>query len=305
MQQFQFENVESYSNDLGEETSRFRLQGLTQGQALTIGNTLRRVLLTELEGTAITAVRIKGVNNEFATIPGVREDVLEILLNLKQIKFKGIIEKPFLTSLSITGPQLIAATHFGLPPTLSLLTPNHYIATISEQMDLELELKVESGTGYRTLDEDLQYNSKDFLNIDAFFTPVKNVNYEIRDSYKVDEKITETLDLEIVTDGSITPVEALNKSAHILQTLFGALIIDESNKTVDAVPENETKLNVLIEELQLSVRAYNCLKRVNIQTIADLMQYSVKDLKEIKNFGQKSANEVVKKLSDRFDICLR
>jgi DNA-directed RNA polymerase subunit alpha len=113
------------------------------------------------------------------------------------------------------------------------------------------------------------------------------------------------LDLEIVTDGSITPVEALNKSAHILQTLFGALIIDESNKTVDAVPENETKLNVLIEELQLSVRAYNCLKRVNIQTIADLMQYSVKDLKEIKNFGQKSANEVVKKLSDRFDICLR
>jgi DNA-directed RNA polymerase subunit alpha len=305
MQQFQFENVESYSNDLGEETSRFRLQGLTQGQALTIGNTLRRVLLTELEGTAITAVRIKGVNNEFATIPGVREDVLEILLNLKQIKFKGIIEKPFLTSLSITGPQLIAATHFCLPPTLSLLTPNHYIATISEQMDLELELKVESGTGYRTLDEDLQYNSKDFLNIDAFFTPVKNVNYEIRDSYKVDEKITETLDLEIVTDGSITPVEALNKSAHILQTLFGALIIDESNKTVDAVPENETKLNVLIEELQLSVRAYNCLKRVNIQTIADLMQYSVKDLKEIKNFGQKSANEVVKKLSDRFDICLR
>jgi DNA-directed RNA polymerase subunit alpha len=151
------------------------------------------------------------------------------------------------------------------------------------------------------------YNTilKIFLNIDAFFTPVKNVNYEIRDSYKVDEKITETLDLEIVTDGSITPVEALNKSAHILQTLFGALIIDESNKTVDAVPENETKLNVLIEELQLSVRAYNCLKRVNIQTIADLMQYSVKDLKEIKNFGQKSANEVVKKLSDRFDICLR
>merc|ERR1712021_198522 len=151
-------------------------------------------------------------------------------------------------------------------------------------MNLELELKIESGTGYRTLDEGLQDNSKDFL--------------------KVDEKITEILDLEIVTDGSITPLEALNKSANILQTLFGALIIDESKNIIDSVAENETELDVLIEELQLSVRAYNCLKRVNIRTIADLVQYSVKELKEIKNFGQKSANEVVKKLSDRFDICL-
>merc|ERR1712174_173292 len=127
-QQFQFEKVESCSNDLGEQTSRFRLQGLAQGQGLTIGNTLRRVLLTKLEGTAITAVRINGVNNEFATIPGVREDVLEILLNLKQIKFKGLLEKPFLTNLSISGPQLIAATHIGLPSTLTLINPNHYIA---------------------------------------------------------------------------------------------------------------------------------------------------------------------------------
>lgn len=304
MQQFQFETIESYSNDLQEQTSRFRLQGLAQGQGLTIGNTLRRVLLAELEGTAITAVQIKGINNEFATIPGVREDVLEILLNLKQIKFKGLLEKPFLTNLSIFGPQLIAATHIGLPSTLTLINPNHYIATIAEHMNLELELKIESGTGYRTLDEGLQNNSKDFLNIDAFFTPVKNVNYEIRDSYKVDEKITEILDLEIVTDGSITPLEALNKSANILQTLFGALIIDESKNIIDSVAENETELDVLIEELQLSVRAYNCLKRMNIRTIADLVQYSVKELKEIKNFGQKSANEVVKKLSDRFDICL-
>merc|ERR1712194_347605 len=220
----------------------------------------------------------------FATIPGVREDVLEILLNLKQIKFKGLLEKPFLTNLSIFGPQLIAGTHIGLPSTLTLINPNHYIATIAEHMNLELELKIESGTGYRTLDEGLQDNSKDFLNID--------------------EKITEILDLEIVTDGSITPLEALNKSANILQTLFGALIIDESKNIIDSVAENETELDVLIEELQLSVRAYNCLKRVNIRTIADLVQYSVKELKEIKNFGQKSANEVVKKLSDRFDICL-
>ena len=165
MQQFQFEKVESCSNDLGEQTSRFRLQGLAQGQGLTIGNTLRRVLLTELEGTAITAVQIKGINNEFATIPGVREDVLEILLNLKQIKFQGLLETPFLTSIVLKGPQLVTADHIVLPPTLNILNPNHYIATISEQTNLELELKIESGTGYLVLNDDTQSNSNDFLNV--------------------------------------------------------------------------------------------------------------------------------------------
>jgi DNA-directed RNA polymerase subunit alpha len=302
MQQFQFEKVESCSNDLGEQTSRFRLQGLAQGQGLTIGNTLRRVLLTELEGTAITAVQIKGINNEFATIPGVREDVLEILLNLKQIKFQGLLETAFLTSIVLKGPQLVTADHLELPP--NILNPNHYIATISEQTNLELELKIESGTGYLVLNDDSQSNSNDFLNIDVLFTPVKKVNYEIRDSYKINEKITEVLNLEITTDGSITPLEALNKSSQILQALFGGLIIDESKNNVSSVPKIETELDILIEELQLSVRSYNCLKRVNILTIADLVQYSVKELKEIKNFGQKSANEVVKKLQDRFDISL-
>ena len=182
MQQFQFEKVESCSNDLGEQTSRFRLQGLAQGQGLTIGNTLRRVLLTELEGTAITAVQIKGINNEFATIPGVREDVLEILLNLKQIKFQGLLETAFLTSIVLKGPQLVTADHLVLPPTLNILNPNHYIATISEQTNLELELKIESGTGYLVLNDDSQSNSNDFLNIDVLFTPVKNVNDAIRDS---------------------------------------------------------------------------------------------------------------------------
>jgi DNA-directed RNA polymerase subunit alpha len=304
MQQFQFEKVDSCSNDLGEQTGRFRLQGLAQGQGLTIGNTLRRVLLTELEGTAITAVRIKGINNEFATIPGVREDILEILLNLKQIKFQGLLETAFLTSIGLKGPQLVTADHLVLPSTLNILNPNHYIATISEQTNLELELKVESGTGYLVLNEDSQSRSNDFLNIDVIFTPVKNVNYEIRDSYKVDEKITEILDLEITTDGSITPLEALNKSSRILQALFGGLIIDESKNNVSSVPKIEIELDILIEELQLSVRAYNCLKRVNILTIGDLVEYSVKELKEIKNFGQKSANEVIKKLQDRFDINL-
>jgi|TARA_B100001142_G_scaffold302409_1_gene328930 DNA-directed RNA polymerase subunit alpha len=302
IQQFQFEKVESYSNEIGEQTARFLLNGLVQGQGLTIGNTLRRVLLTELEGTAITAVRIKGINNEFATIPGVREDVLEILLNLKQIKFKGLIDVPFLTHISLQGPQIVTASNINLSKDLSLLNPNYYIATISEQINIELELKIESSTGYRIVEENTQNHYLNFLTVDSIFTPVKNVNYQIKEFYRADEKVTEILDLEIITNGSITPNDALNKAAQLLQKLFGSLIIDEST----AVPSHqvETELDILIEELQLSVRAYNCLKRVNIKTIDDLVQYSIKELKEIKNFGQKSANEVVKKLQDRFNICL-
>tara|TARA_B100000768_G_scaffold165886_1_gene168808 strand:+ start:4888 stop:5808 length:921 start_codon:yes stop_codon:yes gene_type:complete len=305
IQQFQFEKVESYSNDLGEQTSRFLLNGLAQGQGLTIGNTLRRVLLTELKGTAITAVRINGINNEFATIPGVREDVLEILLNLKQIKFKGLLDVPFLTHISLQGPQIITAGNIDLLPELSVLNPRHYIATLSEQINIELELKIESNTGYQFIDEDCKSQSLNFLNIDSIFTPVKNVNYQIKESYRVDEKLTEILDLEIITNGSITPNDALNKAAQLLETLFGSLVIDESTTMLVPQEELETELDILIEELQLSVRAYNCLKRVNIKTIDDLVQYSVKELKEIKNFGQKSANEVIEKLQNRFNICLR
>jgi DNA-directed RNA polymerase subunit alpha len=305
IQQFQFEKVESYSNDLGEQTSRFLLNGLAQGQGLTIGNTLRRVLLTELKGTAITAVRINGINNEFATVPGVREDVLEILLNLKQIKFKGLLDVPFLTHISVQGPQIITAGNIDLLPELSVLNPRHYIATLSEQINIELELKIESNNGYQFIDEDCKSQSLNFLNIDSIFTPVKNVNYQIKESYRVDEKLTEILDLEIITNGSITPNDALNKAAQLLETLFGSLVIDESTTMLVPQEELETELDILIEELQLSVRAYNCLKRVNIKTIDDLVQYSVKELKEIKNFGQKSANEVIEKLQNRFNICLR
>ena len=302
---FQFEQLDSdIYKESGDIFGRFKFGPFNKNQATTIGNTLRRVLLGDLPGTAITAVRIAGTNHEFSSIPGVREDILEILLNLKQIKFQGLLETAFLTSIGLKGPQLVTADHLVLPSTLNILNPNHYIATISEQTNLELELKIESGTGYLVLNEDSQSRSNDFLKIDVLFRPVKNVNYEIRDSYKVDEKITEILDLEITTDGSITPLEALNKSSQILQALFGGLIIDESKNNVSSVPKIETELDILIEELQLSVRAYNCLKRVNILTIADLVEYSVKELKEIKNFGQKSANEVVKKLQDRFDISL-
>lgn len=302
MNQFQFDKIESSKTDLGEQTTLFLLKELTSGQGLTIGNTLRRVLLSELEGTAITAVKINGVKSEFSVLSGVREDVLEVLLNLKQVKFRGFADPPFFTQIKVQGPSIVTTSSLRLPSDVQVLNSSQYILTVSDSINIELELKIESGIGYRKIDPSLKSLSDDFLMIDANFTPIKRVNFDIEDSYKIGEKCTETLRLEITTDGSLTPEDALNKATEISQNLFGSLMVDES--TTDVLVQEENKMDVSIENLELSVRAYNCLKSANIQTIADLREYSVKDLKKIKNFGKKSAIEVVEKLQDRFGLCL-
>lgn len=302
MIQFQFDKMESSSTDFGEQTTRFVLNELVPGRGLTIGNALRRVLLSELEGTAITAVKINGLNSEFSVIPGVREDVLELMLNLKQIKFQGTLESPIFTRLKFQGPTLITAKSINLPVELSVLNSSHYIAAVSKNASLELELKIDSGCGYNRIEENVLDSSIDFLNIDSIFTPVQRVNFEIKEFFHIGQKRTETLYLDITTNGSITPSEALNKSTQILQNLFSSLTVNEDELVVS--PEREDKFDVVIEELELSVRSYNCLKAANIQTLEELMEYSVKDLKKIKNLGKKSATEIVEKLHDRFGIRL-
>jgi len=302
MLQLQFDKLESSSTDLGEQTTRFVLNELVPGRGLTIGNALRRVLLSELEGTAITSVKVQGINSEFSIIPGIREDVLELMLNLKQIKFRGFLETPFFTRLIISGPSIVSASNITLPPELQILDSSQYIATVSKNTIFELELKIESGSGYNCVDEKSMDSALDFLHIDSIFTPIKTVNFDIKDSYQIGEKRTEALNLEITTNGSTSPSEALNKAALILQNLFSSLIIEESDVTLP--PEKDTTLDISIEELELSVRSYNCLKAANIQTLEELIDYSVKDLKKIKNLGKKSVTEVVEKLHDRFGIRL-
>jgi DNA-directed RNA polymerase subunit alpha len=302
MLQLHFDKLESSSTDLGEQTTRFVLNELVPGRGLTIGNALRRVLLSELEGTAITSVKVQGINSEFSIIPGVREDVLELMLNLKQIKFRGFLETPFFTRLIISGPSIVSANNITLPPELQILDSSQYIANVSKNTTFELELKIESGSGYNCVDEKLMDSSLDFLHIDSIFTPIKTVNFDIKDSYQIGEKRTEALNLEITTNGSTSPSDALNKAALILQNLFSSLIIEESDVTLP--PEKDTTVDISIEELELSVRSYNCLKAANIQTLDELIDYSVKDLKKIKNLGKKSVTEVVEKLHDRFGISL-
>ena len=297
-----FEKIESFQSETGQLTNRYYLKSLEPGQAITIGNALRRVLLTEIEGTAISEVRFYDINHEYGAMPGVREDVLEILLNLKHLKFQGIIKEPCLGTIELTGPIAVTGRNLKLPQELRVINLNHYIAFVSEKTNLKLEVRIESGKGYILSDDKISPRTEDFFTIDAIFTPIINVNFTIKDLYRFDEQSVEDLDLLICTDGSITPDEALSLAAKKLTNLFGSLVVCEPK--VSATSEIESESQTLIETLQLSVRAYNCLKRENIRTIDDLKEYSIKELKEIKNFGEKCANEVISKLRDRFDIIL-
>lgn len=306
MAQFQIEFVESKTESNRSLYSKFVLEPLDRGQGTTVGNALRRVLLSNLEGTAITAVRIAGVNHEFATIEGVREDVLEILLNMKNIVLKSYSSHPQIGRLTATGSATVTAGKFDLPSEVEVVDPNQYVATLADNARLEMEFRVERGKGYRAVERGRdEAAALDFLQIDAVFMPVTKVNYTVEDT-RVDGSVEkDRLILEIWTNGSITPQEALSQAASILVDLFNPLKDISLDRPTDEYPDTEDPTSQIpIEELQLSVRAYNCLKRAQINSVADLLDYSQEDLLEIKNFGQKSAEEVIEALQRRLGITL-
>jgi DNA-directed RNA polymerase subunit alpha len=286
--------------------SKFVLEPLERGQATTVGNALRRVLLSNLEGTAITSVRIAGVSHEFSTIPGVREDVLDILLNLKKVVIKSYSPHPQIGRLVVQGPATVTADQFDLPAEVELIDPNQYIATLSPGSTLEMEFRIENGKGYRTVEKARdEATALDFLQIDSVFMPVRKVNYLVEDARVGGVSGKDRLIMDIWTNGSLTPQEALSKAAVILVDLFTPLkdiTFEPSDVEIDGSEGPESQIP--IEELQLSVRAYNCLKRAQINTVADLLGYTQEDLLEIKNFGAKSAEEVVEALQQRLGITL-
>jgi DNA-directed RNA polymerase subunit alpha len=264
------------------------------------------VLLSNLEGTAVTAVRIAGVNHEFATIDGIREDVLEILLNMKEIVLKSYTSAPQIGRVAITGPATVRAAQFELPSEVEIVDPGQYIATLAEGARLEMEFRIERGKGYRAVERGRDESSAvDFLQIDSVFMPVNKVNYSIED-VRIDGALEkDRLLLDIWTNGSLTPQEALSQAANLLVDLFNPLKDFSIDAVADEYPDDEDPTSQIpIEELQLSVRAYNCLKRAQINSVADLLDYSQEDLLEIKNFGQKSAEEVIEALQKRLGITL-
>jgi DNA-directed RNA polymerase subunit alpha len=302
---YKIDCVELKTNEFNEQYGKFIFESLERGQSITLGNSLRRILLADLTGVAIVALRIAGINNEFSIIPGVLEDVLEIILNIKEIVLKGSIDQPILGRLKVDGPKIITAGLIEISQ-VNIVNPNHYIATISDNSVLEMEFKIESGKNYRLTDSKNANDPIDFLQIDAIFMPVRKVNYTIEQVDFYSNSYKEILILEIWTDGSISPSEALVSSGKILQTLLEPLI-NNNFQTVRSEPsEKEKKLTEIpIEELNLSARAYNGLKRAQINYVGDLLKYSVDDLKEIKNFGQKSIEELVLALKTLFGINLK
>ena len=316
MKKISIECVKSEQIKSGASYGQFVISFLQTGQGITIGNQLRRVLLGDLGGIVISAVRIAGITHEYSTIPGVREDILEILLNLRGIVFKSKTKRKDIQfgRLKIQGPSSITADLIQLPSDLEIVNPNKYIATVSTSNLLEIEFKFEYGTGYRLASQAFSNEDENYLQLDTVFMPVQKVDFKIENVYDSTNNISERLILDIWTNGSISPTDALESAAQIIIDLFVSLIKNNKNKDTtemnqfDPKPQSisiEPYTNIAIEELQLSVRAYNCLKKAQINTVGDLLKYSPEKLQELKNFGRKSADEVFSTLKNKLGIILK
>tara|TARA_B110000977_G_scaffold197036_1_gene278650 strand:- start:12915 stop:13850 length:936 start_codon:yes stop_codon:yes gene_type:complete len=303
--------LKSEKTESGASHGQFSMSALKPGQGVTIGNVLRRVLLSEIKGISITAVRFAGISHEFSTMEGVREDILEILLNLKGVVLKGEISEPQFGRLKIQEPTVITADLIQLPANLEIVNSNHYIATLSTSNIIEIEFRFECGAGYRLANQTFTDKLDDFLQMDAIFMPVQKVDFKIENVYDSYNQLTERLIVDIFTDGSITPEQAISKAAKHIIDLF-TLISTYKTPTEVTTPQvkvsesPESKYaNIRIEELQFSVRSYNCLKRAKINTVADLLEYSSKTLLELRHFGRKSCDEVITILRNKLGIILK
>jgi DNA-directed RNA polymerase subunit alpha len=295
--------------EMNETFGRFTVQPLERGYGVTIGNAFRRVLLSSLEGTAITALKIDGVQHEFSTVPGVTEDVADIILNLKGVRFRAGEENEGTISLQIEGPgELTAGSLAEATAEFEILNPDHHIADLSDEADLLVEFRVGRGRGYVPAEENKRADDPiGVVAVDAIFTPILNVKYTVNPA-RVGEKIDyERLTLEVETDGSITPEDALTAAASILRDHVGLFISveqepepDEEEQEIDAeVQRVRSLLNQSVDDLDLSVRAQNCLKAASIKTIGDLVRREESEMLKFRNFGRKSLQELVAVLEDR------
>jgi len=283
----------------------FTFKPLQPGFGVTIGNAVRRVLLSSLEGYAITGLKIPGVQHEFSTIDGIVEDVSEIILNLKSIRFKNITDSPDKNiNVSFNKKGILTAKQIGnFSSSFEVLNPDQEICTLSKNVKFSIELSVEKGRGYVTAEENKSTSSDiDFISIDSVFTPIINVKYNIENT-RVEQKTDfEKLVIDIETDGSIHPEDALKGSAQILMKHFYLF----SDKDMEFAEDDSDELEVVDEELlhmrkllktslndlDLSVRAYNCLKAADIRTLGDLVSVEISDMMKFRNFGKKSLTEL-------------
>ena len=303
MIEFEKPNIDCVETDNVRNYAKFVCEPLERGYGMTIGNSLRRILLSSLPGAAITSVKIDGVVHEFSTVPGVVEDVPEIIVNLKCVRLRMHDNEERTISIDFKGPGEVKAGDIITDSNVEILNPELHIATVAKGEKLHMEMTVERGRGYNVAEknkkEDMPIN---VLPIDSIFTPVKKVNYKVENT-RVGQMVDyDKLTIEVWTDGSLKPYEALSLAAKVMTGHLELFIdLSETAKNTQVMVEKEESkkekvLEMPIEELELSVRSYNCLKRAGIATVEDLASKSQEDMMKVRNLGKKSLDEVTNKL---------
>lgn len=295
-----------------ETYGKFAITPLERGYGLTLGNSLRRIMLSTLPGIAPTSVKIEGVEHEFSTISGVVEDVTDIVLNLKELTLKMESEEPEILRLNASGEGKVTADDFSVSGNIEILNPDQHIATLSDDGKLDMEVTVEKGRGYVSAEENKEQEERviGVIPIDSSFSPIKRVNFDVEDVRIGNVTGLDKLILEVNTDGSLTPEEAISLAGKVLDEHLDLLInLDEEVTDVDLMVEQEEEekdkvLEKTIEELDLSVRSSNCLKRAGIDNVEELTQQTEDDLMKVRNLGKKSLQEIKDKLAE-LDLSLK
>ncbi|MDD3461890.1 MAG: DNA-directed RNA polymerase subunit alpha [Mesotoga sp.] len=282
----------------------FTIEPLERGFGHTLGNSIRRVLLSSIEGTGITKIRVENVSHEFSTIEGLKEDLLEFIANLKSVVFKMQGDGPAVLKLGKNASGEIKASDIKLPAEVEIINPDAYLATLTNKSEIKVEMVLEKNKGYRPAEENLGEDEPiGVIPLDTIFSPIKRVSFKVENTRVGQVTNFDKLILDIKTNGSIKPEDALSQASKIINDYMALLIGLSENSSKDPIfeeaPAQEKKKEYpTIEELELSVRAYNCLKRENIDTVDKLLNYREEDLLKIRNFGQKSIQEVKNKVKE-------
>ena len=298
-------SIECVHSDTDPSYGKFIVEPLERGYGNTLGNSLRRILLSSLPGAAVTSIRIEGILHEFSTIPGVKEDVTEIILNLKKLAIALHGEDKKLAIISAKGPCEVTAGDIIADSSLEIFNPELHIASLEEGASLVMELNISTGRGYVPADQNKDENTPiAVIPIDSIYTPVRKVNYTVENTRVGQVTDYERLVLEVWTDGSIDPKEGVSIGAKIMQEHLQLFIdLTDNIETVNIMVEKEEDhkgkvLEMSVEELELSVRSFNCLKRANINTVEELTKKTEEDMMKVRNLGKKSLDEVKHKLEE-------
>lgn len=306
MSQITIKCLENKTNNDGSLYGKFLVESFDRGFGATIGNSLRRILLSSIPGSAVTGVKIEGITHEFSSIPGVLEDVIDITLNLKGLVVKSFSNQPQTLRISAKGPMTVLAKDISLPADIQIINPDWKIATLAADGKMEMEITVENGVGYIPADKQKTQNRPiDMIPVDAVFMPIRKVAYFV-ESVRTHEGLDyDKLFIEIWSSGGVEPTLALGQAAaKLIEKLAPVAQFSGESISIQAAVEPVVKTEEVvdqrkqlsIEELELSVRAYNCLKRANINSLGELLSLSYNELMNIKNFGKKSADEVLERL---------